>query len=405
MDIKDKIKNNKIIYTLFKPLYRFYIDFIILRFIGIIFRIFPIKKNKIVVCSYYGNGYGDNPKYIIDELKKNKKLDIVWALNKNNYLSELPENVRRVKYETLKYLYELCTAKIWIDNCRKSYVPPKRKKQYYIQTWHGSFAIKKIELDARESLPKLYIKRAMIDSKNANLFTSGSAWTDEIYRRAFNYHGKILDCGDPRNDILFARNKHKNIRNSVIKKINIKEKGIIILYAPTFRKNQSTECYDIDFERLLKAIEKKYNKDCYILIRLHPNIASKDKNFKYNKNIINVTKYPDIQELMIAADILITDYSSSMFEFGITKKPCFLYTKDIEEYKQDRDLYFDFKKLPFPLATKDDELIKNINLFDSQKYLEELEKFYNKIGAFKAGNASVQVAKIILKECELDEKK
>lgn len=405
MNIKNIIKNNRIVYIVLKPLYRFLIDFIILKIVGLVFRIFPIKNNKIVVCSYYGNGYGDNPKYIIDKLKTNKHLDIVWALNKNYFSSYLPANIRKVKYGSIKYLFELCTAKVWIDNCRKSFVPLKRKKQYYIQTWHGSFALKKVELDAKDSLPKLYLKRALIDSKNADLFTSGSKWTTDMYRRAFNYHGKVLEAGDPRNDILFNKSMHQQIKQKVIKELNFDENGIVVLYAPTFRKDNNLKCYDINFENLRKIIEKKYNKDCFILIRLHPNIANKYEIFKYNERIINATNYPDMQELMISSDILITDYSSSMLEFGITKKPCFIYARDIEEYKQDRDLYFDFNDLPFKVATNNNELIEIVNSFDKQEYQNDLIKFYEQIGIFNSGCSSSKVANIVLKECELDEKK
>ena len=144
-------------------------------FIYYLFRIFPIKNNKIVISSYYGKGYGDNGKYICQELlKSGRNLDIVWLSEEKQ---EFPNQIRVAKYKSVKSIYEQVTAKVWIDNCRKRSYVRKRKKPYYIMTWHGGIGPKKVEKEAERQLPRHYIKAAQRDSKMANLFVAESQCT------------------------------------------------------------------------------------------------------------------------------------------------------------------------------------------------------------------------------------
>lgn len=120
-------------------------------FMFYIFRICPIKKNKVVFTNYYGKGYGDNAKYIAEEIiKQNIRLDLVWLVNDLDY--HVPNEIRKVKYDTIASIYEMVTAKVWIDNCRKQIYVRKRKSQFYIQTWHGDIGFKKVEKEAKKSL-------------------------------------------------------------------------------------------------------------------------------------------------------------------------------------------------------------------------------------------------------------
>ena len=122
------------------------------KYVGAIFRLLPVKKGRIVAENFFGKGYGDNPKYIYDELLINPELELVWLIKKNTD-TEFPVGVNVVKRGTLKELYYLATAQVWIDNSRKHYGIRKRKGQMYIQTWHGGIALKKIEKDVENSLP------------------------------------------------------------------------------------------------------------------------------------------------------------------------------------------------------------------------------------------------------------
>ena len=361
---------------------------LILKMIFIIFRIFKINNNKIVVTCYYGKGYGDSSKYICKELlSRNRNYDIVWLVN--DIKEEFPEGIRKVKFKSLKSFYELATARIWIDNSRKHDYILKRKGQYYIQTWHSSLRLKKIEGDAIDTLPKDYIRNAKADSQKMDLLTVGCGFSDKTYDRAFWYHGEKLKCGTPRCDIFFDEKGKKNIKDALMKFYGIDENKKIVLYAPTFKKNGVEN--KIDYEKIINELSKYDN---YIFfVRLHP--ISKTKICE-SKSVINVTDYPDIQELIVACDIMITDYSGCCFDAMFARKACLLYTPDFDEYiKNERKLAFDFDELPFERANDIEQLIDAIIGFDYNNYLERINKFMDRIESYETGNASKKIADII----------
>lgn len=353
-----------------------------------IFYLFPVSKNKIVVQSFLGRGYSDNPKYIVEEiLKQDLDFKIYWNVNNISSNNNLPKKVIPIKIDSLKSIYHMCTAKVWIDNCRKYHFINKKKGQIYIQTWHG-FGVKRIEKDVERNLDSAYIKMAKKDSQMCNLLISNSELLTKIYKNCFWYNGEILECGFPRNDIFFSNNNIKKT-GSIKNKIGINLNDKILLYAPTFRKDFGLEQYDIDYDLLVNSLQKRFGHKWIILIRLHPNIAKKSKELKLNKNfIIDVSDYDDMQELMLVSDILVSDYSSAMFDFALTKKPCFIYANDISQYKDDRDFYFDVNKLPFSLARDNKELESKILNFDSNKYRDDVKKFLADFKFKESGLAS-----------------
>lgn len=359
------------------------------------FWLFPINKKKIFISNYYGKGYGDNAKYIVEELlKNNANCKIVWAVQKNVDISMFPKQIILCRYFKFLAIFHLATSKIWIDNCRK---PPilKRKKQIYIQTWHG-FALKRIEKDVAENLGRYYVHIAKKDSKMINLIISDSVFMTQIYRHSFWYKGKIVEWGAPRNDVIV--NNHEEIKEKVYRYFNLSQNKKIVLYAPTFRKDGSLKPYSIDYQMLKQSCEHRFGGEFVALVRLHPNIVNKSSDLKFKDGeIINATFYPDLQELLMVADICITDYSSLMFDFALSKKPCFQFATDIEEYKQDRNFYFEIDKLPFPLSKSNMELRDNIFAFKEQEYENKLFEFYKNIGMVMDGKSSQHCAEYILK--------
>jgi CDP-glycerol glycerophosphotransferase len=364
-------------------------------FLTPIFVKLPIKNNKIVMANFNGKGYGGNPKYIAEEMLRQKQdYDIVWVLNKELIgKAKIPKEIRIVEYGSIKHLYELSTAKVWIDNERKFVYSPKRKKQFYIQTMHCVVALKQVEKDVEKQLPVSYIDKAKNDSKMIDLFIANSIFNSVLYRRAYWYEGEVLEIGAPRCEILIKENK--NILEKVRDYFNITEGKRILLYAPTFRANLGTEVYNVDFERLMKTLEKKFGGEWIVLFRLHPDVSTKADSLKYSPKILNATEYDDVNELLLASEILITDYSSSVFEFSITKKPIFLYAPDIEEFIEERNFYFDIHSLPYPLAENNNQLQTVIEGYDKSSYLIELDAFLKKIGIFDPKGASAKIVKII----------
>ena len=368
--------------------YRLFVE-ILIRLLGF----FPLK-NKVMCISYYGKGVGCNPKYIVTEVSKRQdNIKIYWAVSKMIWAND--EKINFTKYGSILFYYHLATSKVWISNVRIPYYWYKKDTQYYIQTWHGSIPLKKIENDAIHSLSEGYLKDAKYDSKVANLFVSNSDFNTRLYRESFWYNGEIVECGCPRNDILLRNDKCflKRIKHNILNNECNKK---VVLYAPTFRNTYDLSVYNVDFERCIYALEQKYNCEFVLLLRLHPNVSHLSKTFTKNIHCVDVTFYEDMQELLLISDVLITDYSSSMFDFAIMEKPVFLYASDIEEYEVERNFYFELKKLPFPVAENNDELENNIFKFSVDKYNSDLRKFYNKLNVYESGHAGEVLADKII---------
>jgi CDP-glycerol glycerophosphotransferase len=356
--------------------------------------VFPIKNKKLVITNCFGKGFGDNSKYIAEEiLKKKLECDLVWIVDDSHCGEKFPSQIRTVRYGSLIAKYEETTAKIWIDNFRKDSSVRKRKGQFYIQTWHGGVALKKIEKDVEKKLNIKYLEDAKNDSLMADLFISNSQFCTDLYRKSFWYYGAILECGYPRNDVLINSPNVK--KEKVIRYFELDDDTKIILYAPTFRDDYNMEAYNLDYEMILKIIENTYEGKWIFLIRMHPNISERADTISYNSKLINATHYNDMQEIMAASDILITDYSSTMFEFMLMKKPVFLFATDLEKFKVDRDLYFDIYSLPFPVAENNQKLVDNITSFNEPLYLKNVSSFKKEIGLIEDGTAAKKIVEII----------
>lgn len=349
----------------------------------------PIQKGKILFCNFSGRGYGCNPKYICEEILR-RDLDIVdcvWADDGSG--ESVPQKIRTVKYGTYEYYNELATAQVWIDNQHKDFFSRKREGQYYVQTWHGNGPLKKIEYDA-PGLLKSYLELLDHDMGMVDLCLSGSAFNSMLYKRAFHYEGDVLECGCPRNDIFF--NKKLNL-NKIRAGIGVAEDVAVILYAPTLRDGDSTL---IDAFYMIEACQKLYNRPCVMLIREHPQMNMKAGRYVFSDRVINVSDYADVQELLAAADMLITDYSSVMWDFSQQRKPVFLYHPDLNVYEEERGVYIPFSEMPYIEAFDMEDLYRKICSYDDQQYRRKLEEFFKMYKPFDDGCASRMVTDKIL---------
>lgn len=363
----------------------------ILRLILCIFKIIPIYKNKIIFISYNGRGYGDNAKYIHEQLTK-KNVKCYWVLN--DLSDKMPDDIVKVKNKSISYFYHLFTSKIIINNSRFPRYIRIRKRQYYIQAWHGDLQIKKIEWDAKSVLDYGYRRAMKTDTAMTDLMLSNSDHFTKICRKAFRYSGEIMEVGSPRNDILLDR--PNDIVFRVRSYFSIKENEHILLYAPTFRENYKHNPYDIDFDRLKIKLLQLTGKKWRILIRLHPNIKNPEQLIKKNKNIIDANGYADIQELIVSCSLLITDYSSVMFDAMIAEKPVIIYAKDADDYINTRGCYFNLSELPFLTVKNNIDLNTNLNSDFLKKYQHGYNEFKKKIGLKETGIAGKLVADKIM---------
>ena len=352
------------------------------------------KQKKVVFVNFFGRGYGDNPKYIAEEIiRQSLPYKLVWLVN--DMQSFFPKKIKKVKYYSLKCRYNLATARVIVSNAKGKLPYIKSKSQFYIQTWHGGFPLKYIEKEAESELSVEYVQESKFDSSITDLILSGSDFQTKIIQDSFWYNGEIFKKGIPRNDIFF--NSTIESINNLKKDYGFTETHKIVLYAPTFRDDNNTEAYQLDVNGLLEALREKTNDTWKLVIRLHPIAESQSSIFEYNENVINGSKYGDPQDLLLISDLLITDYSSTMMDFGIMGKPVLLFAKDLENYvSRCRGLRPIFYQLPFELCKTNEELQSKVMNFDYNDYNNKLTQFLkDQYMSYDDGNASKSVVERI----------
>lgn len=374
--------------------------------------IFPIKKNKVVMWTFEGDGgYACSPKYVAEEiLKRNKigetKFEIYWIVK--DVTKDFPAEIHVIKDTLWNRAFHFSTAKFWVSNTRTFLGTVKKKNTVYLQTWHGTVSLKPIGKCRGEKFSKIAYLVSKKDSDMINYALSGSDWCTKMWPDGLVYDGEILKTGSPRCDVLFnaVDEKHKKLRSEY----NIPQNSKICLYAPTFRggsqstkRSINTEPVTIDFKRLIDALEKRFGGTWYVFVRLHPQLAAFMDKLPINQNIdrlVDVSQRADMAEIMASTDCIVTDYSTIIFEGFLTGQPGFIYADDLNAYIEDRGkLMFQLKEIPFPVAQDNDELINNILDFNENQYSEKAKKFIKDIGIIEDGHASERVVDLIIHEC------
>ena len=358
-----------------------------------------VKPGRVVCWAYNYKQYGCNPRYLTEYLLEHyPDMEIVWVFRKGVDTSAVDKRVKCVRFRTWEYLKMVNSAEFLVTNSRTDpwhIYWHKRPEQKYLMLWHGGAALKRVERDVEDRLGFSYVQKAKRDSKVCDLMISGCRANTELIKRSFWYSGEILEKGIPRNDIFFNTKLHNTIRQQVIAKYNLPKDGRIVLYAPTFRRSGTLEPYRIDWSEMIPRLERMFGgAKVTLLLRLHPNLIGKaDTSSLINHpSVIDMTRYHDMQELLCVSDMLITDYSSSMFDYAMLRRPCVLYATDVAQY--DRGYYYDFRELPFPLAEDSEQLAALIEGFDEAKYQEKLRMFLDeRLGLVERGVAAEELAR------------
>ena len=365
-----------------------------------IYKNLPIQNNKIIFRTFNG-GYNCNPKYIAEEIiRQNLPYKLVWVVNKNilNFIDDFPrDKIKLVMSGTPEEVKETATAKVIVDNERRtSYINrgiSKKPDQVYIQTFHGSLGIKKTGID-RNDTSKKALRICKIDSSQIDYLVSNSTYTTNFFKNMFWNYGTVIECGHPRNDIFFKDNQE--VKKKVYNYFKIPINKRIVMYAPTLREDGNLSCYSLNLEKTVQAFAKKFGGDWIIITRLHPLLINRrDEFISIGSNIIDGTSYSDMQELLASVDVLITDYSSSIYDYVLSYKPGFIYATDIEKYDNDRGLYYPLTSTPFPVATNNGEMIENIQNFDYDKYKSDVTEFLKGKGVVEKGQASEKIVELI----------
>jgi CDP-glycerol glycerophosphotransferase len=368
---------------------------IVLRF----FYLMPIDERKILFSSYEGKQYACSPKYIFEYIIKHygSAFIYIWSVNEHNILPDEYRNIKTVKYLSFGYLFHALTAGYIVNNAAVKPYLPFRKSQVIVNTWHGGGAYKKVTTDTpiyKKNIVSMMVARKITSMMVKYVISSCEKFTDVSSKVWAIQKEKFLPVGMPRNDIFF--NMPDMVKIKVKEHFSLKDDKKIVLYAPTFRgnyRNTNNMVFSLDASSLLRVLKDKFCSDFLFLYRFH--MYSKNITAIKNKNIISAYDYPDIQELLCATDILITDYSSCIWDFSFMFKPCFIYAPDLEKYKEEQGFYTPIEDWLFPLAETNEALVENIMKFDNDKYKQAVEKHHADFGSYETGTACEQFCRAV----------
>ena len=360
--------------------------------------------------TFSGRSYSDSPKAIYEYMLNSSEYSdyrFVWCFKDPEKFSFVTDNERTeiVMFRSRADNIALRKAKYWITNYRMLNHQFPKKDQIYVQCWHGT-PLKRLGYDIEEgdnvmnSLAEVK-EKYRTDAKKFTYILSPSPFATEKFASAWNLKEtgqmhKIIEEGYPRNDRLAnsTEEERKEIRN----KLGLKGKKVI-LYAPTWRDNQHTSgkgyTYktEVDFDKLRRMLGDEY----VILFRAHYLVANSFDFNRYAGFVKDVSSYADINDLYIASDFLVTDYSSVFFDYSILKKPIFFYMYDLEYYASElRGFYLSLDELPGPIVKDEDALVEEvINSPDwapDDRYMDFVKRF----NPYEDGNSSRRVLSKII---------
>ncbi|OUM90035.1 CDP-glycerol glycerophosphotransferase family protein [Parageobacillus thermoglucosidasius] len=359
-----------------------------------IMHIFPVNRNRVILECDYGKGFYCNLLYIYKEILNQKlPLEIIIPLNKGIQFEEsVSKNTKIVRTRSISHLYYLATSKYWITNNHYYYFLKPRKETIFINTWHALGAFKKFGLDSAKT--KEEINRFKKEGENISYLLVSSSKLKDIYSKALNVpKERIVSIGIPRTDPLFSDDYQGTIKEQFIKKYPILKGKKIILYAPTFRDHEKE---NFNLKLNLREMKAALGDNYILLMKLHPIIRNNYKLSAEISNFVIDAGRENINDLMIISDVLITDYSSLIFEYSLLKKPIIFYAYDYEEYVSKRGFYFEFKDfVPGPIAKTTNEII---NLLKEDNFdIEKVIKFSKEFCEYQDGKSTQRFINRFLK--------
>lgn len=351
--------------------------------------ILPVNNNRILFIAFDGRQFSCNPKYIYEGLKEYNKKDYeyIWVMNRPDTFQHLyDKNTKVISNKGISFIYHILTSKVVVTNASIGSFIPLRKSQYLIETWHGGGAYKKTGRVYQQSNFKDATLK-IIANEITGFISSSRKFTETKSENHLVPKEKFWEIGMPRNDVLFDHNKQDLLKKKVKKFYDIDDDTKIALYAPTLRNNKKdiSSFESLDTARLVAALKRKFGGEKWVVFfRMHY-LLDLDTSLKHT---LNVSKYDDSQELVCASDVMISDYSSMMWDFSFTKRPCFVFAPDAEQYAKDRAFFTPIENWPYPVAMSNKELESNILNFNQSVYNDAVDKHHQIQGSFEDGHAT-----------------
>lgn len=336
--------------------------------------------------------YADNPRALSQYLTRvDGKGRKTWVVEDSDV--QVPSDIRTVVRNTPRYFWELARADIYVTNDMSPRYPIHKRGLSYLQTWHGTPA-KKIGFDLYPpgQLPTTYARRLARDVARWDYLLSPSAEISSILRTAFRFKGRILETGYPRNDVLISATDAD--RSRIRTSLGISPGCRVVLYMPTWRDNSLDSRGRPTWPDALSArhLADRLGPNWRVLSRLHPVVATTGSERGHDW-VIDVTNHPEVADLYIAADVLVTDYSSAMFDFAATSRPIVLHAPDWAEYRdQTRGFYFPLEEIaPGPIEENWESVARAVESDQEQKYRKEYARFRERFLPLEDGHSSERV--------------
>ncbi len=363
---------------------------------------YPLRQRRglrdaVVFMSFKGKQVSDNPLGIAAELRRRGDArEHIWVVS--DWAVQVPDDASAVLFDSKACWDALARSRYLVSNDDMPRGFTKRPGQFYVQTWHGT-PLKRIGFDVAKMQSfagREYMQLLAHDVACWDVLLSPSPVSTPILRRAFRFGGEILESGYPRNDVL-AGDDGPAIAAQVRERIGIAAGKRVVLYAPTWRENQfyASGGYRFDLQLDLDRARHELGDDYVILLRGHHQTADDAPAAAKRGFVVNVTGYPDVAELILASDALITDYSSMICDFAVTGRPVLLFTYDLADYRDSvRGLYIDLEReAPGPLLATSDEVIDAVGRLGSisAQYQDAYAAFVAKYCPLDDGKAGARV--------------
>lgn len=318
-------------------------------------RLLPLQRDRVVFECGLGKRFGDSPRAIYEALcETHPALRKTWVLDRT--INTEDDNTDTVPRLTVRYFVALARARYLVGNQSFPHYVRMRRGQVFVQTWHGT-PIKRMARDQLEVVGRDagYVERAVKAAAQWTVLVSPNSFTTRAMRSAFGFSGEALEVGYPRNDVLHGPTAEAAAR-AVRHAYGLPPDRRIVLFAPTFRDralDQSVEASPTGALGL-SAWASEFGTDATLLIRRHvldgtrPLVPAEPSG-----SVIDVTDYPDVQHLLAAADVLVTDYSSLFFDYLNVRRPMVFFAPDLADYRDVvRGFYLDYDAdLPGPVTT------------------------------------------------------
>ncbi|WP_434098970.1 CDP-glycerol glycerophosphotransferase family protein [Streptomyces xantholiticus] len=317
------------------------------------------RRDTVLFSSFDGRQFSDSPRAVHEELlRRDVPFEPLWVVRDQQV--RLPAGVRAVPYGGAEWHEALATSRAVVTNTQLPDWFRRGTDQFVVQTWHGT-PLKRIGRDllgtAQANRP--YIESLPMRAAQWSLLVSPNRFSTPILRRAFGYEGEVIESGYPRNTLLHAPDRAK-VAASVRERLGIPDGKRIVLYAPTWREDRPKGGgrYAMDLRLDLRSARALLGDSHVLLVRRHYLVS--DRLPDTGGFALDVSRHPDVAELMIVSDALVTDYSSLMFDFAQTGRPMLFHTYDLEHYRDNlRGFYFDFERqAPGPLLPDGAELVE-----------------------------------------------